>query len=153
MVSSRRSSLSTAGSNPPPYSAIRTRPPSFQSSPPRSIRDLDPDVISVQAEATTQQSSYPDVRRPGKTYDKGLLRKKTTKAKALKPIPEKPEPDNVFHAPTTRSRDSHRCCGCGWSCFCFANRPKPCFLASVVLIVMVIVAGVVVPVVVLTLNG
>lgn len=153
MASSRRSSLSTAGSNPPPYSAIGTRPPSFQSSPPRSIHDPGSDEISVLAEATTLHPSYPDVRRPGKTYDKGLLGKKTTEAKALKPIPEKPEPDNVFHAPTTGSRDSHRCYGCGWPFFCFANRPKPCCLASVVLIVIVIVAGTVVPVVVLTSNG
>jgi hypothetical protein len=153
MVSSRRSSLSTAGSNPPPYSTIWTRPPSFQSSPPGSIRNPGPDEISVPAEATTLHPPYPDVYGPGKTYGKGRLKKKTTEAKELKPIPEKPEPDNVFHAPTTGSRDSRRCCGCGWSCFCFANRPKPCCLASVVLIVMVIVAGIVVAVVVPTLNG
>ncbi|KAF2269092.1 hypothetical protein CC78DRAFT_575191 [Lojkania enalia] len=145
---SRRSSLSLDSSDPPPYSAAGTTPPSFRSSPPASQFGGEDDSIQEFPTVYTSPRTYGDKVKPRSS--------KLSKPRPLKPITEKIEPpylaaDEIESAQNSRPQSklfTLICCNCPVIC---VNKRFPCWAVTLVVacfLIMAVVLGTVIPLVV-----
>lgn len=143
MFSSRRQRSSVPKSPPPPYSSTRSRPPSYQSSPLRSLDDFDQELEDRISIADSYDSYIPR-QRPSKPI-RGPEKKK--RPKPLKPIPEsvwssEPETTRGTTRGTTQSSRRSRnfyfflCC----PITCIGNRGPLCSVSLLLLGFAIIVA-------------